>query len=104
MDAPDNCEMIEKLLQSTGLSCDDLLTKLQLYKSLQTTQSKQVDEETAPRPSLEENCNCNEQQSTANNDTSVILETKSSSVDFNSDVNFKNTQSQVETGDRKSVV
>jgi hypothetical protein len=99
MDAPDNCEMIEKLLQSTGLSCDDLLTKLQLYKSLQTTQSKQVDEETAPRPSLEENCNCNEQQSTANNDTSVILETKSSSVDFNSDVNFKNTQSQVETGD-----
>ncbi|XP_008192632.2 uncharacterized protein ocm [Tribolium castaneum] len=76
-------DLIEKLLQTSGLSCEDLLVKLQQYKLKQSSKSQENKQD--------ENLVCGEngreQQCTTNNDNSVILETQSSTVDSSNGAN-----------------
>ncbi|XP_044253933.1 uncharacterized protein LOC123004646 isoform X2 [Tribolium madens] len=84
-------DLIEKLLQTSGLSCEDLLVKLQQYKLMQSSKLEKKQEESIIH---EENVP-EEQQCTRNTDNSVILETQSCTVDSSSSANDSTNDTQV---------
>ncbi|XP_063912739.1 uncharacterized protein Ocm [Zophobas morio] len=101
--------VVEQLLQSTGLSCDDLLLKLQAYRSIKTkpdepenaTSNEETKEDVSVKDTsddLTSDCLSHEEtkQDVSNNDSSVILETKSSKVDCNTDNLESETQNSLE--------
>ncbi|RZC32397.1 uncharacterized protein BDFB_003951 [Asbolus verrucosus] len=76
MDSTPNCDVVEKLLQMTGLSCNDLLIKLQQYKTRQTEKATEEKDSSLSNSSSQEEIFSDEKLCT-NDKISVIREAKS---------------------------